>query len=74
MSGSDTAPRFQGALSTSLYANQPSHKKQFIVMSEKQTIPRLLRSDGKMKDVTVMNMSWDWTAGEVISNLNDLKT
>jgi D-alanyl-D-alanine carboxypeptidase len=30
--------------------------------------------DGKMKDVTVMNMSWDWTAGAVISNLNDLKT
>lgn len=30
--------------------------------------------DGKIKDVTVMDMSWDWTAGAVISNLYDLKT
>jgi len=29
--------------------------------------------DGKMKDVTVMNMSWDWTAGAMISDLYDLK-
>lgn len=29
--------------------------------------------EGKLKDVTVMNMSWDWTAGAVISNLYDLR-
>jgi D-alanyl-D-alanine carboxypeptidase len=28
---------------------------------------------GKFEDVTLMNMSWDWTAGGVVSNLYDLK-